>query len=229
MKLVIFDCDGTLVDSQNLIVAAMAGAFAGVGRPAPSRVATLGIVGLSLVEAFSELVGPDDPAIPALIEGYKSSFQALRTDPTATEPLFDGAGEAVRALAARDDVILGIATGKSQRGVRIVLGHHGLYDLFATVQTADDAPSKPHPAMIEQAMSAVGIGPGDTVMVGDTTFDLAMARAAGVASVGVSWGYHAREALAGLGPDLLIDGYAALLPGLDAIWSRRAGGGRGSP
>ncbi|WP_439576054.1 HAD-IA family hydrolase [Phreatobacter sp.] len=229
MKLVIFDCDGTLVDSQHLIVAAMAGAFAGVGRVPPPRATTLSVVGLSLVEAFSELVGPDDPAIPALIEGYKGSFQALRADPAATEPLFSGAAEAVRALAARDDVLLGIATGKSQRGVRVVLGHHGLFDLFSTIQTADDAPSKPHPAMIAQAMAAVGASPHETVMIGDTTFDLAMAQAAGVAAIGVSWGYHPRAALAGLAPDLLIDGYGALLPGLDAIWSGRSRAAGGSP
>lgn len=229
MKLVIFDCDGTLVDSQHLIVAAMAGAFESVGRVPPPRTATLSIVGLSLVEAFSELVGPDDPAIPALIEGYKSSFHALRADPAVTEPLFEGVGETVAALAARDDVLLGIATGKSQRGVRLVLGHHGLYHLFATIQTADDAPSKPHPAMIAQAMAAVGADAADTVMIGDTTFDLDMARAAGVAALGVSWGYHPRDDLLRRAPDAMAESGRDLLPALEAIWSRRAGGARRSP
>ncbi|MFN3371586.1 MAG: HAD-IA family hydrolase [Sphingomonadaceae bacterium] len=227
MKLVIFDCDGTLVDSQHLIIAAMAGAFAAVGRPPPPRQATLGIVGLSLVEAFSVLVGPDDPAIPALIEGYKASFQALRADPAATEPMFDGISETVTALAARDDVLLGIATGKSQRGVRLVLGHHGLIDLFATVQTADDAPSKPHPAMVTQAMAAVGVGPEATVMIGDTTFDLDMARAAGVPAVAVSWGYHPLSELARRSPEAMVHDGRDLLPALEALWSRRAGNARG--
>lgn len=219
MKLVIFDCDGTLVDSQHMIVAAMNGAFAALGRPAPAREATLSIVGLSLVEALSTLTAPDDPDVSELVEAYKSAFQGLRTDPSHTEPLYEGAREVVEWLSARADTALAIATGKSQRGVRLVLGHHGLYERFATIQTADDAPSKPHPAMIEQAMQAVGAEPRDTVMIGDTTYDIDMAHAAGVAAIGVSWGYHPPDALARLKPHAMVARYDELPGVLDGLWN----------
>jgi phosphoglycolate phosphatase len=221
VKLVIFDCDGTLVDSQHLIVACMGEAFASLGRPAPTREATLSIVGLSLFEAFATLTSPDDPDIPVLVEAYKSAFHAQRLKPDNAEPLYEGAREAVEWLAAQD-VALGIATGKSQRGVRIVLSHHGIYDRFSTVQTADDAPSKPHPAMIEQAMAAVGAHPRDTVMIGDTTYDIDMAHAAGIAAIGVAWGYHPPDALVRLKPHAVIERYAELPATLEALWAATA-------
>jgi phosphoglycolate phosphatase len=218
LKLVIFDCDGTLVDSQHIIVAAMNDAFESLGRVPPAREATLGIVGLSLTEALVALTDPDDPDVPILVEGYKNAFHKLRAGGEVTEPLYDGAREVVEALAVSGEAMLGIATGKSQRGVRLVLGHHGLYDRFATIQTADDAPSKPHPGMIEQAMTAVGVGPADTVMIGDTTFDMQMAAAAGVASVGVTWGYHAAESLRAAGPHAVIDRFPELPAVLERLW-----------
>ncbi len=218
MKLVIFDCDGTLVDSQHIIVAAMNKAFEGLDREPPLRSATLGIVGLSLTEALAALTPPDDPDVPVLVEGYKNAFHDLRAGGLVTEPLYEGAREVVEALAASGDVILGIATGKSQRGVRLVLGHHGLYDHFATIQTADDAPSKPHPGMIEQAMAAVGVGPAETVMIGDTTFDMQMAEAAGVAAIGVTWGYHPPEALHATRAHIVLDRFAELPPTLGQLW-----------
>mgnify|MGYP001250040533 CR=1 FL=1 len=217
MKLVIFDCDGTLVDSQHLIVACMNEAFAGLGRPAPSREATLSIVGLSLFEAFATLTSPDDAAIPALIEGYKNAFHVQRLKPDHAEPLYEGVREVVDWLAG-ENVALGIATGKSQRGVRIVMTHHGLFDRFATIQTADDAPSKPHPAMIRQAMAAVGAEPADTVMIGDTTYDIDMAHAAGVAAIGVSWGYHAPDMLLRARPRALLGSYGELPSVLQGVW-----------
>jgi len=213
MYLIIFDCDGTLVDSQNMIVAAMDRAFAAHDRKAPPRDKILSIVGLSLDEAFQTLVdGEDDAPIGSLAENYKLAFQALRKDPAYREPLFDGARAAIEALHARDDVLLGIATGKARRGVDAILNMHGLNGRFSTIQTADDAPSKPHPGMIFQAMSETGVEPSRTVVVGDTSYDMAMARAARAHAIGVSWGYHPNGHLEAAGAHEIIDDFAELIP-----------------
>jgi phosphoglycolate phosphatase len=207
--LLIFDVDGTLVDSQHLIIAAQREAFAAHGLEPPSRARGLSVVGLSLPEAFTVLVGPKGP-VDGLAEAYRDAFQRIRSDPSVREPLFPGAAETVAALAACPDVRLGIATGKSRRGVAYLIARHGWGDVFATVQTADDAPSKPDPTMVRQAMAEAGAGPEDTVMIGDTSFDMAMARAAGADVIGVSWGYHPVEALREAGATRIVDSFAAL-------------------
>jgi phosphoglycolate phosphatase len=223
VKLVIFDCDGTLVDSQHMICAAMQAAFAAQGLPLPARERLLSVVGLSLAEAFTDLgAGADGYPVHSLAEQYKAAFQALRKAEKHLEPLYPGAREAIEELAARPDVVLGLATGKSRRGVDLVLGHHGLLDRFMTIQTADTAPSKPHPAMVEQAMAEIGVGPRDTVVVGDTVFDVAMAHAAGAGAIGVSWGYHDPQALRAAGAHTVIEVFANLLPSLDALWTAAA-------
>ncbi|MEA2928536.1 MAG: phosphoglycolate phosphatase [Hyphomicrobiales bacterium] len=221
MKLVIFDCDGTLVDSQHMILAAMGAAYAAHGLAMPDRERALSIIGLSLTEAFT-LLGKDDLGFPvaSLAEHYKLAFHALRDSGQHMEPLYPGAAEAVAALARRDDVVLGIATGKSQRGVRLVLTHHGLIEHFITIKTADDAPSKPDPGMVTAAMREAGVSAAETVVVGDTTYDMMMARAAGATAIGVSWGYHARDSLIEAGADAVIDDFAALVPALDSLWAR---------
>ncbi|MCS0496097.1 HAD-IA family hydrolase [Ancylobacter sp. MQZ15Z-1] len=220
MKLALFDCDGTLVDSQNVIVAAMTRAFARADLTLPPREALLGIVGLSLVEAMRRL-GGEDPQFPAerLAQLYREAFHELRAEPDFAEPLFPGVRRVLDHLTARDDVVLGIATGKSQRGVAAVLSHHGLQGRFVTIQTADDAPSKPHPAMVQQAMAAVGAAPLDTVLIGDTSFDMVMARAAGARAVGVTWGYHAPEMLRSSGAERLVSDSEALLAAMDELWA----------
>ena len=219
MKLILFDCDGTLVDSQHVIVAAMGRAFARAELAVPPREAVLGIVGLSLVEAMQRL-GEDDPRFPAerLADLYRQAFRELRTEPDFSEPMFPGMRGLIDTLSARDDVLLGIATGKSQRGVAAVLGHHGLEGRFVTIQTADDAPSKPHPAMVHQAMAATGVDARDTVLIGDTSFDMVMARAAGAGAIGVSWGYHAPELLRQSGAQWLVDDADELLRAIDTQW-----------
>jgi len=221
LKLAIFDVDGTLVDSQAHIVAAMEQAFASFGHAAPARGDILSIVGLSLPQAMARLA----PELAAgaragLVDAYKDSFAALRggAGSSLNSPLYPGARAALDRLAARDDVLLGVATGKSRRGLRHVLAAHGLEGMFQTVQTADDHPSKPHPAMIGAALDDTGTDAGNAVMIGDTSFDIDMARAAGVAAVGVSWGYHPAAALTDAGAADVVDRFAALIPALDLIW-----------
>jgi phosphoglycolate phosphatase len=189
-RLAIFDCDGTLVDSQHNIVAAMDVAFVAAGLTPPTRQQTLSIVGLSLIPAVAALLPGHEEALHVEVaEGYKAHFQTLRQATEPAEPLFEGITDILDRLDA-DGWLLGIATGNSDRGLRHCLEAHGLLGRFVTVQTADRHPSKPHPSMIDLAMTEAGAVPETTVMIGDTSFDMAMACAAGVGALGVGWGYH---------------------------------------
>ncbi len=217
LKLVMFDFDGTLVDSQNAIAAAMARAFEGAGLAAPDAAAVRRVVGLRLEEAVGALAPNADPAAVAeLAEGYRQAFFELRTRPDHEEPLFPGARAVLEALC-QTETLLGIATGKNRRGLLVSLERHGLSDHFVTLKTADDGPGKPHPAILELAMSELGIDPADTVMVGDTVFDMKMAVGARTGAVGVSWGYHESDELAEAGAHRVIDSFDELLPAL-AAW-----------
>lgn len=203
-----------------MIVAAMTSAYGAHDMPVPERETLLSVIGLSLSEAFTTLGnGVARFPVASLAEHYKLAFHALRASGEHMEPLYPGAADAVAALARRDDVALGIATGKSQRGVRLVLGHYGLLDHFITIKTADDAPSKPDPGMVIDAMREAGVDAADTIVVGDTVYDIAMARAAGATAVGVKWGYHRGEALAEAGAFAVIDEFPILVPTLDKIWA----------
>lgn len=217
MRLIIFDCDGTLVDSQHMIVEAMNAAFSASGFTAPDRAGILRHVGLSVAEAMEAMTGlTDAEALAALSRNYRIAFAALRQDARMASPLFPGAREALVELSGQEDTLLGIATGKSRRGVKHLLDHEGLAGLFATIQTADDAPSKPHPAMIHQAMDETGANPAETVMIGDTHFDMAMARAARVEAIGVGWGYQNAQDLLEAGALRVMKDFAELLGHLTA-------------
>ncbi|SNS17095.1 HAD-IA family hydrolase [Antarctobacter heliothermus] len=197
LRLVIFDVDGTLVDSQGDILGAMSAAYASEGMERPSREAILSIVGLSLPQAFSVLA-PDLGAVQRtrLVEGYKDAYAGLRmTGGPEASPLYPGIPALLDRLSARDDVLLGIATGKSRRGLTALLESQGLTQLFVTRQCADGNPSKPHPAMLYTAIEEAGVEAEHAMMIGDTSYDMEMARAAGIARIGVTWGYHPREAL----------------------------------
>ncbi|MEW5726592.1 MAG: HAD family hydrolase [Pseudomonadota bacterium] len=211
LRLAVFDVDGTLVDSEHNIVSAMTEAWSrlelgAVPRPEDVR----RIIGLSLVEACSALL----PWAPhqvhrSLAEAYKEAFRAIRLLPDTTEPLFPGVREALDALEA-DGWLLGLATGKSRRGVQSVLEAHGLTGRFLTIQTADDNPGKPHPSMLLRAASDMGLETDAVLMVGDTAYDMAMARAAGCRALGVSWGYHSIAELETAGADQVIDSFDTL-------------------
>lgn len=213
-KLAVFDCDGTLVDSQANICRSMEEAFLLADLPAPPRAAIRRIVGLSLVEAIAVLLPQgDDAQHRRMAQDYKDAFFRLRTSGAmAEEPLFEGIDAVLDRLAA-DGWLLGVATGKSDRGLAHILGHHGLAHRFVTLQTADRHPSKPDPAMLLAAMAEAGAAPHETAMIGDTSFDMAMAKAAGARAVGVAWGYHDLSDLANAGADVVAEQVAAL-PGL---------------
>lgn len=209
MKLVVFDVDGTLVDSQHMIVQAMNIGFEDAGLPPLPREQVLSIVGLSLPVAVAELVPEASPeAQHMIVEGYRGAFQRARM--TETAPLYPGVVECLNTLAARDDLLLAIATGKSKRGLDALVDTHGWKGMFVSRQTADFHPSKPHPAMLEAALAEAEIDAPNAVMVGDTEFDMAMGVAADVAAFGVSWGYHPVDRLTAAGARLVAPDYPAL-------------------
>lgn len=217
MKLVVFDCDGTLVDSQHLIVEAMNSGLTANGHEAMPRDKILSIVGLSLPLAVETLLPGAPPAmVAAVTEGYRDSFTELRRE-REHEPPYDGIREVVDELANRDDTLLGIATGKSIRGVDRLLDHMSWAGRFVTIQTADTNASKPHPEMLETAMREAGTEPDNTVMVGDTTFDMRMAKSAGVAALGVGWGYHPAAALHAEQPEGFAHHTGELISAIDRL------------
>lgn len=220
MKLVVFDCDGTIVDSQAGIVLSMVHAFTALAMLPPTREATLSVVGLSLPEAFAVLAPDADRGTrAALAERYKTAFRDLKHDPAETEILFPHAKETISHLALRDDHLLGIATGKSRRGIERLFDREGWHESFATIQTADDHPSKPHPSMLQQAMLETQSSVERTVMVGDTTYDMIMARSAGVAAIGVAWGYHPVADLERAGAHLIIERFEDLPQAIEDVLS----------
>jgi phosphoglycolate phosphatase len=209
-RLAVFDLDGTLVDSQHVIGACMNAAFTASGLPAPPQAEVRRVIGLPLVECMARLAPGQSPARhAALTESYREAFFRQRQLPDHEEPLFDGARQALDAIAA-SGYLLGIATGKARRGLLAVLDRHGLTSRFITLQTADSGPGKPHPEMLHRAMADTGAAPAATVMIGDTSFDMAMARAAGVRAVGVAWGYHASGELLGAGAHAIVASFAEL-------------------
>ncbi|EEE38183.1 HAD-superfamily hydrolase, subfamily IA, variant 1 [Rhodobacteraceae bacterium KLH11] len=219
LRLVLFDVDGTLVDSQGAIVSAMTASFQALSLPVPDRAAILSIVGLSLPQALKRLAPDQAESVQArLVDGYKQAYHAQRLEQgAASSPLYPGARDVIEALHAKPEVLLGVATGKSQRGLDVLLEAHGLEQYFLTRQVADHHPSKPHPSMIEAALSETGVEASQTVMIGDTSFDMEMAAAAQVAGIGVSWGYHDRSALRGARH--VIDSFEQLPETLADIWN----------
>ncbi|MGH6783795.1 MAG: HAD-IA family hydrolase [Sphingomicrobium sp.] len=192
IKLAIFDCDGTLVDSGATIHSALRSTFDSHGIECPPRNVTKKVIGLSLDEAMAVLVPQADHG--ALSQTYRDAFFAMRGAGQVEEPLFEGIVDLLDMLSD-DGWLLGVATGKSERGLRHCLDGHGLLDRFVTLQTSDRHPSKPHPAMALSAMAEAGAGPERTIFIGDTGWDMGCARGAGVGAIGAGWGYHDADEL----------------------------------
>ncbi|MBB4860273.1 phosphoglycolate phosphatase [Novosphingobium chloroacetimidivorans] len=210
MKLAVFDCDGTLVDGQAPICEAMEAAFAAQGLAAPERPAIRRAVGLSLPQAMRSLLpGRDDALHHALAENYKVAFRTARSDGRVSQPLFPGIAQVLHGLVEAGWT-LGVATGMSDRGLAHCLADNGIAELFVTLQTADRHPSKPHPAMLEAALFEAGAQASEAVMIGDTSYDMAMARDAGVRGIGVDWGYHLPHELRASGAETVVESPAAL-------------------
>jgi len=210
-KLAIFDCDGTLVDSGASIYAALKVTFDRNGLEVPPPSTCRRVIGLSLFEAFAQLLpqlGAEEHA--RMVREYKKAFTELRAANVAQEPLFDGILDLLDALEA-EGWLLAIATGKSDRGLKHCLDQHGLHARFISLQTADRHPSKPHPSMVTQAIADAGANPDETIVVGDTSFDMAMAVSAGAAGIGAAWGYHEPEELIAAGAMAVADHPAEVL------------------
>lgn len=214
-RLFVFDCDGTLVDSQHNIIAAMGAAWARRDLPPPAAQEVRRIVGLTLEVAIARLL-PDAPdAVHRdLAAIYREVVHDLRAneapDAPSAEPLFPGIRELIETLAA-PEVFLGVATGKNLRGVEHTLQTHGLRDRFHTLQAADICRGKPDPDMVLKAMAETATGRDATVVIGDTSFDMEMARSAGATAIGVSWGYHEVADLWNAGAQAVISHPAQLL------------------
>ena len=215
VRLAIFDCDGTLVDSLAAIHASVAAAARALGRSEPTSDAVQTVVGLALETALGKLFG-EDADLDAARDAYVVAYRDLIADPSLLEPLYEGAVAALDALDGRG-VLLGVATGKGRRGLEAVLDRHGLRDRFVTLKTSDDGPGKPSPEILLQAMAEAGAEPADTVMIGDTTYDMLMAHNAGVHAVGVTWGYHARDALSAAGAHRLVRRFAEVPPTIERL------------
>lgn len=210
--LLIFDWDGTLMDSAGVIAACIQAASRDMGLPTPTHAEASHIIGLGLREALERLF-PDlsEAAHPELAGHYRRHY--LSQD--AEIPLFDGARELIAELHAGGH-LLAVATGKARRGLDRAFEHSGLAPYFHASRTADETFSKPHPAMIEELLDELMIAPERALMIGDTSHDLEMARNAGIVSLAAGYGAHPPESLAEFAPLAVCRSFAEL-----AVWLRQ--------
>ncbi len=218
MKLVMFDMDGTLIDTAALITEHMTTTFAHAGLEPPTPEQSRRVIGLSLPNAMLQLLGTGDADLAnTLAEDYRAHYRASLVSAEGREGLFPGCREVLDLLHERADTLLGIATGKGLNGVHRLTELHGIAEHFSTLQTPDHNPSKPHPGMMLRAMDEMGADKSQTVIIGDTTFDIEMGKAAGTKTIGVTWGYHDPRDLVGAGADILVEDYADLPAAIDNV------------
>jgi phosphoglycolate phosphatase len=196
-ELLVFDWDGTLMDSEARIVTSMQQAFAAIGRPPPPADAVRSVIGLGLEEAISRLpsIEPGEP-LTEIITAYRHQYLIANTTPT---PLFAGAEALIRSLHQRGR-LLAVATGKSRRGLDQALEQSGLGPCFHATRCAEETASKPHPDMLLELMDELGVRPSETLMIGDTDYDLLMAQNAGVRALAVGYGTQPASRLLALEP-----------------------------
>lgn len=216
MRLIIFDMDGTLVDTVGLIVETMTDAFTSAGETPPDELAIRGISGITLPEAIGMLApGFDEKRHGAVVDSYRRHYRGRAG--LEREPLFKGAVEAIDRLRVQPGTILAIATGKGYQSATALLEAHGIRPHFHSVQTPSHNRGKPDPEMVHTAMAQAGATKAETVMIGDTVHDMRMARAAGVAAIGVAWGYHERDDLRKAGADVVIETFDDLDHTIDKL------------
>ena len=209
MKLIVFDFDGTLVDSRALILECHRTVFTEFGLPLPSQKESLSLIGKSFELVLAQLAGPGAP-IAEMVVAYGRVLPLLRADASFAEMPFDGIGGLLADLSLASGVVLRIATGHTLAAVGPALDALGWRHFFRTIQAADMAPSKPDPGMLFQALEATGTKPEDAAFVGDTAFDMEMARSAKLRAIGVGWGYHGAERLIAAGARRVVQDVAEL-------------------
>lgn len=203
LRVVLFDCDGTLADSEAAIAAAAHEAFTATGLAPPPAARVRRYIGRSLPQALSDLATDmgltlDPTTFDALVAAFRQAYMVERQQRGGAEPLFDGMAECLQRLDGAG-YLLGIVTGKSRRGLTHLLAGHSLNNTFLVTRTADDGPGKPQPDLVLDALSELGAAPHWSAVVGDTGYDMAMAKAAGAAPIGVGWGVHDTATLAAHG------------------------------
>ena len=221
LKLAVLDCDGTIVDSKTAIVTSMTAAFVHVDLPPPKPEEIVRIVGLNLADAMNVLLQGQKPEkIQILVDAYREVATQHRAGGQWEDPLYPDAKEVIQALSA-SGWLLGVATGKSKRGLDAVFDTHGIGHHFVTAQTSDIGPGKPAPDMLYRALRETGVEAHNTVMIGDTTFDIEMAVNAGVPAIGVSWGYHTDRELLAAGARVIVHGFQDLPSAMESLIGER--------
>jgi phosphoglycolate phosphatase len=216
MPLIIFDIDGTLIDSVALIIETVTDAFSAINEPVPNETAIRAISGITAREAMAILAPTATPErVDQILESYRTHYHGAAG--VSAEPLFAGALAALDRLQQRPNTILAVATGKGYRGAVTLLERHAILDRFHSVETPDHNRGKPDPQMIETAMDKAGAARSETVMIGDTVHDMRMAKAAGVQAIGVAWGYHEVTELIAAGADAIVESFAELDAAVDDL------------
>jgi phosphoglycolate phosphatase len=216
MPLIIFDMDGTLIDSVALIVETVTDAFSSINEPVPTETAIRAISGITAHDAM-RILAPQAEAkrVEQILDSYRSHYRERAG--INREPLFAGALAALDRLQERKDTILAIATGKGFRSATTLLERHSLLDRFHSIETPDHNRGKPDPQMVHTAMEKAGATKAETVMIGDTTHDMRMAKSAGVKALGVAWGYHEVTELNAAGADMVIENFDQLDKAIDEL------------